>query len=161
MRFLASFTLLAALAVFAAGCVHKIDVQQGNYVPEDLAAKVQVGMTKPQVRALLGTPLLNDIFHANRWDYYFSNVKGRRAEERTRFSVFFENDKVVRFEGKARPALPPPVVATPAAPAKDAPAGAAKPPAAAQPPAAANPAASSNSPSVPPGAPTPTSPPKQ
>lgn len=155
MRFLASLALMAALT----GCnlVYRIDVQQGNYVPEDVAAKVQVGMTKPQVRALLGTPLLNDIFHANRWDYYFSNVKGGRAEDRTRFSIFFENDKVVRFEGKARPALPPPVAlpapATP--PAKDAAAESAKRP------AASNPAGSANSPVTPPATPTPTSPPKQ
>ena len=116
MRFLASFALVAALT----GCnlVYRIDVQQGNYVPEDVAAKVQVGMTKPQVRALLGTPLLNDIFHANRWDYYFSSVKGGKAEDRTRFSVFFESDKVVRVEGKARPALPPPVAAPAPATAK-------------------------------------------
>ena len=156
MRFLACIALLSALS--GCGFVYKIDVQQGNYVPEDVAAKVQVGMTKPQVRALLGTPLLNDIFHANRWDYYFSSVKGRKSEDRTRFSIFFENDKVVRFEGKARPALPPPVAATPATPvnpAKDAPA------AAANPPAAANPAGSSNSPVSAPGTPTPTSPPKQ
>lgn len=112
-------SLLLLLAAFLPGCglVYRIDVQQGNYVPEDLAAKVQVGMTKPQVRALLGTPLLNDIFHANRWDYYFSSVKGSRAEDRTRFSVFFDNDKVVRVEGKARPALPPPVAAPAPGPA--------------------------------------------
>ena len=158
MRPLACLALLAALS----GCnfVYKIDVQQGNYVPEDVAARVKEGMTKPQVRALLGTPLLNDIFHANRWDYYFSSVKGGKAEDRTRLTIYFENDKVVRVEGKARPALPPPVSAAgpvaPAAPAaKDAPA------AGAQPPAAANPAGSSSSPTSPPGAPTPTSPPKQ
>ena len=108
---------LLAVALLLSGCSfpYRIDVQQGNYVPEDVAAKVQVGMTKPQVRALLGTPLLNDIFHGNRWDYFFSNVKGGKADERTRLSVFFENDKVVRVEGKARPALPAPVVATPSA----------------------------------------------
>ena len=107
--------LLVVAALSGCGFVYRIDVQQGNYVPEDVAAKVQVGMTKPQVRALLGTPLLNDIFHANRWDYYFSSVKGGKAEDRTRFSVFFENDKVVRVEGKARPALPPPVSVPPPA----------------------------------------------
>ncbi len=113
---------LLAVALLLSGCSfpYRIDVQQGNYVPEDVAAKVQVGMTKPQVRALLGTPLLNDIFHGNRWDYFFSSVKGGKTEERTRFSVFFENDKVVRFEGKARAALPPPVIAAPAAPAASA-----------------------------------------
>lgn len=111
--------LIACLAVafLLPGCSfpYRIDVQQGNYVPEDVASKVQPGMTKPQVRALLGTPLLNDIFHGNRWDYFFSSVKGGRNEERTRFSVFFENDKVVRMEGKARPALPAPVVVNPPA----------------------------------------------
>ena len=157
MRLLAC---LAALAVLSGcGLVYRIDVQQGNYVPEDVAARVKEGMTKPQVRALLGTPLLNDIFHANRWDYYFSNVKGGKPEDRTRFTIYFENDKVVRVEGKARPALPPPVAAAPPAPAappaKEAPAA---PP---QPPAAANPAGSSNSPVSAPGSPTPTSPPKQ
>jgi outer membrane protein assembly factor BamE len=155
MRFLACIALLSALS--GCGFVYKIDVQQGNYVPEDVAAKVQVGMTKPQVRALLGTPLLNDIFHANRWDYFFSSVKGGKPADRTRFSIFFENDKVVRFEGKARPALPPPVAATPATPAaRDAAAAAG-----AKPPAAANPAGSANSPVTAPGTPTPTSPPKQ
>ena len=155
MRFLASFALLAALT----GCnlVYRIDVQQGNYVPEDVAAKVQVGMTKPQVRALLGTPLLNDIFHANRWDYYFSNVKRGRAEDRTRFSIFFENDKVVRFEGKARPALPPPV----ALPAPATPAAREAAVEAAKRPDASNPAGAANSPVTPPATPTPTSPPKQ
>ena len=113
MRLIAS--LVAVLLLSGCSFPYRIDVQQGNYVPEDVAAKVQVGMTKPQVRALLGTPLLNDIFHGNRWDYFFSSVKGGRAEDRTRFSIFFENDKVVRMEGKARPALPAPVVAAPAA----------------------------------------------
>jgi outer membrane protein assembly factor BamE len=120
--------LLTAAALSGCAFVYRIDVQQGNYVPEDVAAKVQVGMTKPQVRALIGTPLLNDIFHANRWDYYFSSVKGGKAEDRTRFSIFFENDKVVRTEGKARPALPPPVtLPAPAAPAAPATAPAAAP----------------------------------
>jgi outer membrane protein assembly factor BamE len=105
------------VAVLASGCglVYRIDIQQGNYVPQDLAAKLKVGMTKGEVRQLLGTPLLIDAFHSNRWDYYFSNVKGGRAEDRTRLSVFFENDKVVSFAGEARPPAPPPV-ATPMEP---------------------------------------------
>jgi len=110
MRLLVS--LLAALALSGCGFVYKIDVQQGNYVTQDLVAKLKPGMTKAEVRQLLGTPLLIDAFHANRWDYYFSNVKGRRAEDRSRLSVFFENDKVVSFTGEGRPALPPPVGAT-------------------------------------------------
>ena len=100
---------LACLIVASCGFVHKIDVQQGNYVTQDAVAKLKNGMTKAEVRQLLGTPLLIDAFHANRWDYYFSNVKGGKAEERKRFSVLFENDKVVSFTGTSQPPGPAPV----------------------------------------------------
>ena len=111
-------TLLASLAL--AGCVYKIDVQQGNYVTQDVAAKLKKGMTKSEVKQLLGTPLLSDAFHANRWDYFFSNVKGGKPENRTRLTVFFEEDKVVSVMGDARPAAESqvaPKAAAPAAPA--------------------------------------------
>ena len=113
-------TLVLMLFALALGaCVHKIDVQQGNYVTEDLAERLKVGMTKAEVRQLLGTPLLVDVFHGNQWDYYFSSVKGRKAEDRTRLSIYFENDKVARFTGKARPPDKRPA-ATPATAAQDA-----------------------------------------
>ena len=115
MRLLAAF--IAALLVSGCGLIYTLDVQQGNYVTQDVAAKLKVGMTKAEVRQLLGTPLLVDAFHQNRWDYYFSNVKSGKAENRTRLSVFFENDKVASFTGEARPSLPPPVgAASPTAP---------------------------------------------
>jgi outer membrane protein assembly factor BamE len=123
--------ILASLAL--AGCVYKIDVQQGNYITSDVAAKLKKGMTKAEVRQLLGTPLLIDAFHANRWDYFFSNVKGRKAEDRTRLTIFFEEDKVVQVMGDVRPAAPvqaaPTAVApaAPAAPAQAAPKAAAPP----------------------------------
>jgi outer membrane protein assembly factor BamE len=123
MRLLAP--IIAALALAGCGLVYTIDVQQGNYVTQDVAAKLKNGMTKAEVRLLLGTPLLIDPFHQNRWDYFFSNVKGRKAENRTRLSVFFENDKVVNFIGEARPALPPPVN-VPATPPSAPPAAATK-----------------------------------
>ena len=102
--------ILLAAAVLATACVYKIEVQQGNYVAEDQAAKVKPGMTRSEVRQLIGTPLLNDAFHANRWDYYFSHERGRAQEKSSRFSVFFENDKVVSTSGEARAALPTPVL---------------------------------------------------
>lgn len=98
MRFIAILFLL-----LAAACVHRIDIQQGNYVTQDLVDKVKVGMTKTEVKALLGTPLLVDAFHANRWDYYFSNVVGRRGEERAVLSLVFENEKLVSVTGGGRP----------------------------------------------------------
>jgi len=110
MRFLLAAATMLALA--GCGLVYTIDIQQGNYVTDDLAAKLRVGMTKAEVRQLLGTPLLIDPFHANRWDYYFSNVRERRPDTPSRLSVFFENDKVATFVGQARPAPPPPVGST-------------------------------------------------
>ncbi len=123
MRLLAS--LLIALALPACAIVYKLDVQQGNYVTQDVASKLKKGMSKAEVKQLLGTPLLTDVFHSNRWDYYFSNVKGGKPDERTRLSVFFDDDKLVAVTGDVRPAAPPP--SGPVAP------GAAKPPAAAPP----------------------------
>jgi len=122
MRFLASL----AAAVLLAGCVYKIDIQQGNYVTQDVVAKLKKGMTKAEVKQVLGTPLLADPFHANRWDYYFSNTKGGRAEDRTRLSVFFEDDKLVAVTGDVR-------AASPAGPAVKAPEPAPQAPAAAAP----------------------------
>ena len=109
---LSAFLLAAVLLSGCGRLVYTLDVQQGNYVTTDVAAKLKVGMTKAEVRQLLGTPLLIDAFHPNRWDYYFSNVKGGKAENRTQLSVFFVNDKVASFTGEARPARPPPVGAS-------------------------------------------------
>jgi outer membrane protein assembly factor BamE len=121
---------LLVSCILASGCgpfVYKIDVQQGNYVTQDVAAKLKPGMSKAEVRQLLGTPLLNDVFHADRWDYFYSNVKGGKAEDRKRLTVLFREDKVVSFSGEAQPPARPPVgpaptpvvapAATPAAPA--------------------------------------------
>ena len=91
------------LLSLAAGCVHKIDVQQGNYVTQDLVDKLQPGMTKAEVKGILGTPLLTDAFHANRWDYFFSNKPNRMPEERSRVSIFFKDEKLVEVQGSGRP----------------------------------------------------------
>ena len=108
MRVLAIAVCCAALA----GCgpfVYKIDVQQGNYVTIDVVDKVKLGQTKAEVRQILGTPLLNDVFHADRWDYYFSNGRGSSATDRKRFTVVFKDEKVASFEGDAHPPGPAPV----------------------------------------------------
>jgi outer membrane protein assembly factor BamE len=131
MRILAPLFIAATLS--GCGLVYRIDVQQGNYVTQDLVDRLKPGMTKAEVKQILGTPLLIDVFHANRWDYYFSNVKGGKAQDRSRISVFFENDKVARFTGGGRPGTTPsaqttapnPAVQsteTPAAPTKPSPA---------------------------------------
>ncbi len=108
MRFIA----LVFSCLLASGCgpfVYKIDVQQGNYVTQDVVARLKVGMTKAETRQLLGTPLLNDVFHADRWDYYYSSVKGGKADDRKRFTVLFKDDKVASFDGQFQPPAPAPV----------------------------------------------------
>ena len=60
---------------------YRIDIQQGNIVAPETFTKLKTGMTRTEVRTLLGTPLLTDVFHANRWDYYFRNEKRGQLQE--------------------------------------------------------------------------------
>lgn len=72
---------------------YKIDVQQGNVLTQEMVAQLKPGQTREQVRFILGTPLLADIFHQQRWDYVYSYRKGRSGEVETRqFSVYFDKD---------------------------------------------------------------------
>ncbi len=99
--------LLLALSIALAGCgisphlsPHKIEIQQGNYVTREMAAKLKPGMTRDQVRFVLGTPLVSDIFHADRWDYVFRRQPADSLEvESRRMAVFFEDGKLKRIEG--------------------------------------------------------------
>ena len=70
---------------------YKIDIQQGNVVTQEMVAQLKPGQTRDQVRFILGTPLLTDIFHQERWDYVYTYRNGRTgAVESRRFSVFFD-----------------------------------------------------------------------
>ena len=83
-------SLLAACSIFNP---YKIDVQQGNVLTQEMVAQLKPGQTREQVRYILGTPLLTDIFHQQRWDYVYSYRKGRSGEVETRqFSVYFDKD---------------------------------------------------------------------
>jgi outer membrane protein assembly factor BamE len=83
---------------------YRTDVSQGNLISESMAAQLKKGMTRDQVRAILGTPLLVDPFRANRWDYVFDFRRGDGARERRRFSVQFESDLLTSWGGDALPA---------------------------------------------------------
>lgn len=85
---------------------YKIDIQQGNYVTQDMVDKLKPGMTRAQVRFVLGTPLVVDPFRTNRWDYVYLNKKGGEIAEQRRFAVIFKDDKLVRLEGDVMPASP-------------------------------------------------------
>ena len=105
MRFLAP--LLAAALLAGCNFPYKIDVQQGNFVTQDLVDKLKPGMTRAEVKQLLGTPLLTDVFHNDRWDYYFSNLKGGKAENRSTLTIYFKDDKLASFTGAGRPGKTP------------------------------------------------------
>jgi outer membrane protein assembly factor BamE len=82
---------------------YKIDIQQGNFVSQEQAAKLQEGMTKDQVRFVLGSPLLTDLFHNERWDYVFRLKKGNGEITTNRLTVFFKEDRVSRIESTPLP----------------------------------------------------------
>jgi outer membrane protein assembly factor BamE len=85
---------------------YRPDVQQGNVITKDMVDQLRPGMTRDQVRFLLGTPMLTDIFHQDRWDYpYF--LRRRSGETQVRkLAVFFEEGKLARFESDTMPAEP-------------------------------------------------------
>ncbi len=85
---------------------HKIDIQQGNAVTQEMVTKLQLGMTRTQVRFVLGTPLLVDPFRTDRWDYFYSYMQRGEVVEQRRLVVFFKEDKLDRIEGDVIPAKP-------------------------------------------------------
>lgn len=85
---------------------YRMDVQQGNFVTQEMIAKVQPGMTRSQVRFALGTPLVVDPFHGDRWDYIYLYQKAGVVTEQRRIVVIFKDDKLVRIEGDVVPAAP-------------------------------------------------------
>ena len=99
--------LFAALLVAGCGFVpripgitpYRIEIQQGNFISQDMIGQLKPGMSKEQVRLALGTPLLTDIFHADRWDYvYWRERPGTKLEQR-KLTVFFEDGKLMRLDG--------------------------------------------------------------
>lgn len=78
---------------------HKIDIQQGNLVTSEMLAKLKPGMTPSQVRYVLGTPLLVDPFHGNRWDYVYRLERAGKLQEHRRIIVVFENERLKGIEG--------------------------------------------------------------
>jgi outer membrane protein assembly factor BamE len=99
---------LLATSTLLSGCVYRMNIQQGNYLEGRAVDQLQVGMTRSQVRYLLGTPMVPDAFDKERWDYLYFFKKGRwkRPEER-HLIVWFKEDKVDRFERNNVPESPP------------------------------------------------------
>ena len=135
---------------------YKIDIQQGNVVTQEMAGKLKAGMTRSQVRFVLGSPLVVDMFHSDRWDYIYLLQRQGRPDDRRRLTVIFDGDNLLRLEGDVvltdkiaepePPPVKPPAAATPAPkPAATKPVAATPPPdpkkSADKPPVAAKPEA--------------------
>lgn len=101
-------TVAGALVLATGGCArmrnfslkpYRINIQQGNYLEEDDVDQVQPGMTRSQVRFLLGTPMVEDLFNSERWDYVYYLKLGRSGKVfRRHFVVYFEGDEATRVE---------------------------------------------------------------
>jgi outer membrane protein assembly factor BamE len=106
-----SRTALVLVVSLLAGCSswsfplspYKIDVQQGNHVTQEMVDKLKPGLTKSQVRFILGTPLITDMFHVDRWDYFYSYQKNGKVTEQRRITVFFEKEVLKKIEGDVTP----------------------------------------------------------
>jgi outer membrane protein assembly factor BamE len=106
LAFFRAFALLAA-AVCLTACVYRIDIQQGNLLEDKDIDQVEVGMTRSQVQFLLGTPMVSDSFHRDRWDYAYYFRQGRSRDVQRRWLiVYFQNERVARVERDV--ALQPP-----------------------------------------------------
>jgi outer membrane protein assembly factor BamE len=104
MKRLALPTILLAGALLSSGCVYKMNIQQGNYLVAESVSQLKEGMTRSQVRFLLGTPMVPDAFDESRWDYYYF-FSSRRIKEplKRRLTVYFQDDKVQRIENLGVP----------------------------------------------------------
>ena len=87
------------LLIGASGCVYRANISQGNIVEEEDLDQVEVGMTRNQVRFLLGTPMVDDPFHRNRWDYvYFVKIGRKDATGKRWVTIVFDGDTVSEIQ---------------------------------------------------------------
>ena len=105
---------ILALALGVAACSppdwltpYRVDIHQGNYVTQEMVAKLRPGMSRSQVRFALGTPLLADPFHRDRWDYVYVFERNEKILQRRVITVIFAEDKLVRVEGDVVAAAAP------------------------------------------------------
>jgi len=101
---------VGALAIVLSACggtkwgfPYKTDMQQGNWITSEQVARLEKGMTREQVRFVLGTPVLQDIFRTNRWDYTYYNKPGYGKAEERKFTVWFKGDVLDHWEGDQQP----------------------------------------------------------
>ncbi len=110
MRLTGKSLVIALTLALLSACTYltpyKIEIQQGNVVKDDELAQLRAGMSKQQVTQTIGTPLVTDVFHADRWDYvHYVRKRGRMLEQR-KLTLVFREDRLAKLEGDGAPALP-------------------------------------------------------
>ena len=93
-------TLLASCSYLSSPVLapYQMDIRQGNYVTPEMREKLKLGMSKHQVRYVLGTPMISDAFHGNRWDYVYMLEQEGRVVDKQRLTLYFEGDNLVRMD---------------------------------------------------------------
>ena len=98
------FVIALAVATTGCGVLYKQPIYQGNLIEKSAADKLQVGMSRQQVEALLGSPSIADPFHHDRWDYTATQKTGRTGHfEIKNLTLWFENDALAKWEGEYFP----------------------------------------------------------
>ena len=101
------FPLLLLSAALISCTPYKMEIRQGNFVTSEMRAQLKIGMTKQQVRYVVGTPMINDVFHQNRWDYVFRLEQGGEFVEQQGMTLSFEDDKLVQIADGDLPVVAP------------------------------------------------------
>ena len=100
--------------------VYRINVEQGNVVTEEMVEQLRPGLNRRQVRYIMGTPLIEDSFHEDRWDYRYLLRNGNELLSETQLTLWFEGDELVRAEGPDAPTWDEPQSEEPASEASEA-----------------------------------------
>ena len=103
LRSVADVTKIIPNAIDKTPFVYRPQIQQGNVVTQEQVNQLMPGMTKRQVKFLLGSPMLTDVFHVDRWDYAYTFGEGSTPSETSRVTVYFDQDRLVRVAGDLRP----------------------------------------------------------
>ena len=113
MRYFPSISgKLAAVALAASLCgcsnlefpwVYRINIDQGNIITQEMVDQLKPGMTRDQVKFVMGSPLIVDSFHADRWDYVYTLLDAKGEHTRHNLSVFFSDDRLVALNGDFMP----------------------------------------------------------
>ncbi len=77
---------------------YKMDIRQGNFVTVEMRDKLKLGMSRAQVKYVMGTPMISDVFHANRWDYVYRFEQGGKLVEKQRLTLYFDSNNLTRID---------------------------------------------------------------